>query len=469
MPDCSRGCPSNWVGDGLCDASCNTESCNFDGGDCLKSKSPATSTSTYNFNQAINFKSYQSTWCSVGCPNAWLGDNRCDTSCNSTDCVYDLGDCSNDETLYSKNVKSLHLPSSVNPGGLTFVKINVTFVTGDLKALYINMSNLMTFNNVTSPKVTYINLSSKHLLRAYSLKSDLKMLLLSINEKNLRQNSTQIQIDIQFTAREKSTSADKGTSPASTSKSNELSTAGLNNKVNVTVILSLQITDGGKFNSTFNLQGKKSSLPLLVDDSTAVTSSSQVVANCNSLTQVNGKSVCNNLPVREEANFTSLVKSNIEVTQSNSHLERVTRSAKKKRKKKEREKKKERNSLGASNWPSYFSPSSSSSSSSSSNNMLVNRNVPAQHLQLPAGAIVLTDSYYEVVKRMTRMLRDEQEQNKQMYSTSPAAASRPAHFNLLSSSTSPPVSSKWPSSPSAVLPPSPVVPVPNLHLVSEKD
>lgn len=37
MPDCSPVCPWTWVGDGTCDAPCNTSACDFDGGDCVTS------------------------------------------------------------------------------------------------------------------------------------------------------------------------------------------------------------------------------------------------------------------------------------------------------------------------------------------------------------------------------------------------------------------------------------------------
>lgn len=37
VPDCSLVCPWTWVGDGTCDAPCNTSVCDFDGGDCVTS------------------------------------------------------------------------------------------------------------------------------------------------------------------------------------------------------------------------------------------------------------------------------------------------------------------------------------------------------------------------------------------------------------------------------------------------
>ena len=32
---CSDGCPDEWVGDGMCDTSCNVEACKYDGTDCF--------------------------------------------------------------------------------------------------------------------------------------------------------------------------------------------------------------------------------------------------------------------------------------------------------------------------------------------------------------------------------------------------------------------------------------------------
>ena len=31
---CSDGCPDEWVGDGMCDTSCNVEACKYDGRGC---------------------------------------------------------------------------------------------------------------------------------------------------------------------------------------------------------------------------------------------------------------------------------------------------------------------------------------------------------------------------------------------------------------------------------------------------
>ncbi len=68
VPECSAGCPSNWINDGFCDQSCNNLACNFDGNDCKN-------------------------WCADGCQPSWLGDNFCDASCNVAACGFDEGDC----------------------------------------------------------------------------------------------------------------------------------------------------------------------------------------------------------------------------------------------------------------------------------------------------------------------------------------------------------------------------------------
>ena len=39
VPSCADGCPSGWIRDGFCDATCNNIMCNFDGGDCTNKTS----------------------------------------------------------------------------------------------------------------------------------------------------------------------------------------------------------------------------------------------------------------------------------------------------------------------------------------------------------------------------------------------------------------------------------------------
>jgi len=64
-------CPDGWQGDGMCDVSCNSAECNFDGGDCVGDSGA----------------------CSASCPDYWRGDGMCDSECNSNGCEFDDGDC----------------------------------------------------------------------------------------------------------------------------------------------------------------------------------------------------------------------------------------------------------------------------------------------------------------------------------------------------------------------------------------
>lgn len=61
------------LGDGVCDPSCNTESCLFDLGDCKNTSRPSSSSSTQRVrSQKPNKKSQER--CAEGCPFLWIGD-----------------------------------------------------------------------------------------------------------------------------------------------------------------------------------------------------------------------------------------------------------------------------------------------------------------------------------------------------------------------------------------------------------
>lgn len=65
---CSPACKADWIGDGWCDTACNSEACDFDGGDCKG-------------------------WCSGDCKPTWHGDGFCDAACYVAACDWDGGDC----------------------------------------------------------------------------------------------------------------------------------------------------------------------------------------------------------------------------------------------------------------------------------------------------------------------------------------------------------------------------------------
>jgi len=79
--ECAKGCPMTWVGDGICDAACDASVCRFDLGDCVvAAKTPAMFTEV-------------SVPCAPGCNEAWLGDGICDVPCDMEACGYDSRDC----------------------------------------------------------------------------------------------------------------------------------------------------------------------------------------------------------------------------------------------------------------------------------------------------------------------------------------------------------------------------------------
>ena len=84
VPQCTSKCDSflkpashtgqyEDLGDGVCDPSCNTESCLFDLGDCKNASRPSSSSSTQRVrSQKPNKKSQER--CAEGCPFLWIGD-----------------------------------------------------------------------------------------------------------------------------------------------------------------------------------------------------------------------------------------------------------------------------------------------------------------------------------------------------------------------------------------------------------
>ncbi|XP_043196593.1 N-acetylglucosamine-1-phosphotransferase subunits alpha/beta-like [Amphibalanus amphitrite] len=105
VPDCALDCSATWLRDGHCDAACNTESCDWDAGDCVgvdpnlqPSPAPDPADEDVDHNAGMSDDAVLAALgapelCSTGCEDAWLGDHFCDTSCDVAACAYDLGDC----------------------------------------------------------------------------------------------------------------------------------------------------------------------------------------------------------------------------------------------------------------------------------------------------------------------------------------------------------------------------------------
>ena len=74
--ECAPSCDGARLGDGACDAACNTSACLHDGGDCgydAMLRPPET--------------------CAPGCPLSWLADGECDELCYVASCEWDGYDC----------------------------------------------------------------------------------------------------------------------------------------------------------------------------------------------------------------------------------------------------------------------------------------------------------------------------------------------------------------------------------------
>lgn len=77
---CSAGCDELRLGNKVCDVPCNTSECVWDQGDCGYA-------GEYELDET----------CAVGCANSWCGDGYCDEACFNTACGWDDGDCINAE------------------------------------------------------------------------------------------------------------------------------------------------------------------------------------------------------------------------------------------------------------------------------------------------------------------------------------------------------------------------------------
>jgi UDP-N-acetylglucosamine-lysosomal-enzyme len=135
VPPCAQGCPDSWVGDKYCDAPCNCEECDWDGGDCGNATSSTTERHdswSNSRNSWQNSVPQQSTtkYCSFGCPNTWIGDKVCDRACKNKECAFDGGDCGLE--LIEASIAGVQLTPHIRhvdiPVGETSFWVNLTGV-----------------------------------------------------------------------------------------------------------------------------------------------------------------------------------------------------------------------------------------------------------------------------------------------------------------------------------------------------
>lgn len=97
---CHPNCPTFLLGNVQCNAACNTEACNFDGGDCLAKEEHARQASPEeHFLRGPKVRRKEegtqshAARCAVLCPDAWINDGYCDWACDNEECGYDGLDC----------------------------------------------------------------------------------------------------------------------------------------------------------------------------------------------------------------------------------------------------------------------------------------------------------------------------------------------------------------------------------------
>jgi len=158
LPQCSSGCMASWLGDGVCDPSCNNDECNFDYTDCNKEQEIELQgdeghlSSKEEIHVEVKHK-----FCSERCENSFLGDEYCDTHCDSLECAFDAGDCighapvrksepplvslSSNDTFHAFTKGHLNLPI-----GTRSVILNMTdhfALLGDLKTVYYSRNDII--------------------------------------------------------------------------------------------------------------------------------------------------------------------------------------------------------------------------------------------------------------------------------------------------------------------------------------
>ncbi|KAG0729643.1 N-acetylglucosamine-1-phosphotransferase subunits alpha/beta [Chionoecetes opilio] len=126
LPECSSGCPGSWLGDGYCDASCNTSACEWDGGDCggeLGVGDLLEGDDSLGGDDIADF-------CAPSCSDLWLADHYCDHSCNTLGCGFDGGDCGLDkvELLHRLPVPKVNNVTYVLPQGVGVAWMNLSSV-----------------------------------------------------------------------------------------------------------------------------------------------------------------------------------------------------------------------------------------------------------------------------------------------------------------------------------------------------
>ena len=154
VPNCAEGCPMNWLKDGYCDQACNSSECLWDGGDCdvdKQNKNSRPNDSRLPFLNAYTDTpvKYTDGYCSPNCVDSWLSDRVCEQGCNNIDCAFDLGDCGTDNFNLIDGIQ-------FHP------KRHIYYYRSDSKAIYFDfnkffISNIKNKINLEINEVSYEN------------------------------------------------------------------------------------------------------------------------------------------------------------------------------------------------------------------------------------------------------------------------------------------------------------------------
>lgn len=169
VPNCNEGCPSTWINDKYCDKACNMSECDWDGGDCIGSKTKA-----HKWQSVISrFKKTKlNDFCNSGCADSWIGDRYCDSACNNPGCGLDAGDC---------GVKSFSQLYSV----MLHVDTEIIHLPNRLQAMFFNLSEVF-----GKGKIIEGEHDGSSILRSVTIAQKFKVMTLTFNPNHTLTTAT---------------------------------------------------------------------------------------------------------------------------------------------------------------------------------------------------------------------------------------------------------------------------------------
>ena len=159
VPNCVEGCPMNWLKDGYCDQACNSSECLWDGGDCdVNKQSNIANPNRLPSNTYTDTPvKYTDSYCSPNCVDSWLSDKFCDQVCNNIDCAFDLGDCGTD------NFNLIYRFEYHRKRHIYYYSSDSKAIYFDFKKFFISNKNNLEINEVSYENNTFVRSSAFHM------------------------------------------------------------------------------------------------------------------------------------------------------------------------------------------------------------------------------------------------------------------------------------------------------------------